>query len=95
MYHLLIYDLVADHVERRGPFRAEHLGLANEAHERGEILLAGAHGDPIEGATFVFTVDDPAVAERFVENDPYLKAGLVTHWRVVPWHVVVGGGTSA
>ena len=91
MYYLLISDLVADHVARRGPFRPEHLRRAHDAHERGELLLAGAHGDPIEGATFVFTVDDPAIVERFVQHDPYLQAGLVTTWRVVPWQVVVGG----
>lgn len=95
MYSILFYDLVDDYVERRGQFRAEHLGLANEAHERGEILLAGAHGDPIDGATLVFTVDDPAVAERFAKNDPYVKNGLVTNWWVVPWHVVVGGASNA
>jgi uncharacterized protein YciI len=95
MYYILFYDLVDDYVERRGQFRAEHLGLANEALERGELLLAGAHGEPIDGATLVFTVDDPAIVERFAQNDPYVKNGLVTSWRVVPWHVVVGGGSSA
>ena len=94
MYYILFYEFVDNYVERRTPFRAEHLGLANEALSRGELLLAGAHGDPIDGATLVFTVDDPAVVERFAKNDPYVKNGLVTSWRVVPWHVVVGG-TSA
>jgi hypothetical protein len=29
-------------------------------------------------------------AEDFARNDPYVKAGLVTAWRVRQWNVVVG-----
>ena len=43
---MLIYELVDDYLERRAALRAEHLGLARAAHERGELLLAGALADP-------------------------------------------------
>ncbi len=33
-------------------------------------------------------VDDPALVEEFVTEDPYNKAGLVKEWRVEPWTVV-------
>jgi hypothetical protein len=39
MYYLLIYDVIPDYVESRVPFRAEHLALAQSAHERGDRLL--------------------------------------------------------
>jgi uncharacterized protein len=42
----------------------------------------------------VFQGDDPSVAERFAKNDPYVKNGLVTRWRVRPWTVVIGGDSS-
>jgi hypothetical protein len=31
------------------------------------------------------------VAERFAENDPYVKQGLVKNWKVRQWAVVIGG----
>jgi uncharacterized protein YciI len=97
-YWLLLYDVVPDYVERRAPLREEHLHLAREAHERGELALAGAFGDAfdaptphIEGAAIVFRGNDRSVAERFACEDPYVKNGLVTRWRVYEWKVVVGG----
>ncbi len=97
-YWLLLYDVVPDYVERRAPLREEHLRLAREAHERGELALAGAFGDgfdaaapQVEGAAIVFRGNDRTVAERFAREDPYVKNGLVTRWRVCEWKVVVGG----
>jgi uncharacterized protein YciI len=90
MYYLLLYDVVDDYVERRAPFRQDHLALARAAHERGEIVIAGAFAEPADGAAFVFRAHDRAVPERFAESDPYVRNGLVTRWRVRPWTVVIG-----
>jgi uncharacterized protein YciI len=90
MYSLLFYDYVDDIVERRAPFRQEHLALARETHERGDLLMAGALVEPVDGAVFVFTTDDRSVVEGFVAKDPYVREGLVTSWRVRPWNVVLG-----
>lgn len=90
MYWLLLYDVVDDYVERRSEFRAEHLGLAQAAAERGELLLGGALADPADGAVLVFRADTAAVAEEFARADPYVANGLVTDWRVRSWSVVVG-----
>jgi len=89
MHHLLFYDYVADMAERRSPYREEHLRLAREAASRGELLLAGALADPIDGAVLVFSSESPATVERFVAGDPYVRAGLVTAWRIRRWQVVV------
>ena len=59
--------------------------------ERGEIVMAGALGDPPDGALLVFRVSDSTVVERFARNDPYVTNGLITNWKVRPWNVVVGG----
>lgn len=90
-YFALIYDLVPDYVDRRGAFREEHLGMARDHHARGELILAGALADPVDGALLVFKGVDASTAERFAEADPYVRNGLVTRWRVRPWTVVVGG----
>ncbi|MDE3199646.1 MAG: YciI family protein [Acidobacteriota bacterium] len=94
MHYLLIYDLADDYLARRGEFRAEHLSMAWEASERGELLLGGAMGDPLDGAMLLFQSDSPAVAESFAQRDPYVLNGLVKAWRVRPWTTVVGSGAA-
>jgi uncharacterized protein len=89
VYHVLLYDVVDDYLTRRVPLREAHLRLVREAHGRGELALAGAYGDPVEGALLVFPSSEPAVVERFVASDPYVREGLVTRWRVLPWHEVL------
>jgi uncharacterized protein len=90
MFWMLIYDLVDDYVERRAALRSEHLELATAAHARGELVMAGALADPVDQAFLVFRADDAVVVEAFVDQDPYVKHGLVEQWRVRPWTVVIG-----
>jgi uncharacterized protein YciI len=94
-WYLLMYDVVPDYVERRVPLREAHLALIRAAHARGELVLAGAHDDPtdgaFDGAVLVFRVDDRDVVQRFVDADPYVQHGIVTRSRIRRWNVVVGG----
>jgi uncharacterized protein YciI len=85
----LFYDLVDDYLERRTALREDHLALAREAHERGELLLAGAMSEPYDQALLVWSTDDAAVVEAFAKADPYVVNGLVKSWRVRTWNVVV------
>lgn len=87
---LLSYELAPDYLARRGQFRDEHLALAWAATDRGELLLAGAAGDPVDGAVLLFEADDASAAERFARNDLYVANGLVTRWQVRPWATVAG-----
>jgi hypothetical protein len=89
-YFALIYSVVDGFVSRRTKFREEHLRLVGEANRRGELLLAGALGDPADRALLVFRAQDRSIAENFALNDPYVINGLVTRWEVQPWAVVVG-----
>jgi uncharacterized protein YciI len=91
MYLLLMYEVVDDYIERRAPLRSEHLALANAAHERGDLALAGALADPADRAVLAFSTEDRAVVEAFVAADPYVREGLVTSWEIRPWNVVIGG----
>jgi len=87
-YFVLTYDVVDDFHARRAEFRQEHLRLVRDAHERGDLTLAGALGDPPDAALLVFHAPSSSVAEDFARNDPYVINGLVTRWRVRPWSVV-------
>jgi uncharacterized protein YciI len=93
-YYALFYDVVDDYVARRALYREEHLQLARAAHERGELVLAGALAEPIDGALLVFRAPERAVVEEFARHDPYVINGLVTNWKVRDWTVVIGNDPS-
>jgi hypothetical protein len=92
-YFALTYDVVEDFVNQRTPFRPAHLKEVRESHARGELIMAGALGEPA-GALLIFRAAERSVAEQFAKNDPYVKEGLVRSWKVRPWTVVVGQDPS-
>ena len=94
MHFLLLYQFVPDYLERRPLHRSEHLRLAWQAHERGELILAGALGEPTEAAVLLFEGENDAAARAFAAADPYVRAGLVTRWSVRPWTTVVGDSAA-
>ncbi|OZI32906.1 hypothetical protein CEG14_18680 [Bordetella genomosp. 1] len=94
MHFLLIYQVRPDYVTRRAEYRAEHLALAQQAVQRGELVLGGALADPVDGAVLLFQGEGPEAAEAFARADPYVRHGLVTQWQVRRWTTVVGPAAS-
>lgn len=94
MHYLLIYTTAPDYLERRGAYRAEHLALAWASHSRGELILGGVLGEPIDMSVLFFQGESPAAAEAFARADPYVLNGIVTRWVVRPWLTVVGEGAA-
>jgi uncharacterized protein len=90
MHYLLIYELSTDYLERRGEFRDEHLKMAWDAHEKGDLILGGALQEPADRAFLLFEGDSPKAAENSAKSDPYVKNGLIENWKVRPWMTVVG-----
>ncbi len=88
MHYLLMYDVVDDYVAKRAPFREEHLALAGQSVEDGELLLGGALAEPVDGAVLLFR--SQAAAEAFANADPYVRHGLITKWTVRQWNTVAG-----
>jgi len=93
-HYLLFYDVSEDYVAKRATLRKAHLEKAWAAHARGELLLAGALADPVDGAVLLFKGDSPDVPERFAKADPYVVSGLVTRWRIREWTTVAGEGAA-
>ena len=94
MHYLLFYEVGEDYVSRRAKFRVEHLEKASKASERGELVLAGALANPVDGAVLLFTGDSPEVAEKFARADPYVVNGVVKRWYVREWTTVAGQGAA-
>jgi uncharacterized protein YciI len=90
MHFLLFYEAGPDYLDRRPQFRGQHLRHAWAAHERGELIVAGALAEPVDGAVLMFAGEDKSVAEQFAQSDPYVTNGLVARWHVREWTTVVG-----
>jgi uncharacterized protein YciI len=87
-HFVLHYDYVPDIVERRAPFRPDHLSLYRAWREDGRLVMGGAVGDPPHGALIVFDVESADEVEEFASADPYVLNGLVTARRIETWAVV-------
>ena len=94
VHFLLMYQFVPDYLQRRPLHRSQHLRLAWEAHDRGELVLAGALAEPADAAVLLFEGESDAAARAFAAADPYVRAGLVTQWSVRPWTTVVGDAAA-
>src|SRR5262245_12713121 len=94
MHFLLFYTYVPNVLERRPQFRSAHLAHARAAIARGELKLAGAFAEPVDGAALFFSADSKKVVEAFATHDPYVTGGLVTKWTVREWTTVVGEGAA-
>jgi uncharacterized protein YciI len=73
-----------DALERRTPFRQEHLAGLQRQKDEGVLLTLG----PTEGSTHVFgiyEVEDRSVVEALVKNDIYWRQGIWTAVEVYPW----------
>ncbi len=90
MYYILFYNTVDNYIEKRAPFREEHLDYARQAQAAGNLFMAGAPANPSDGAVLLFKGGKPAVAENFAKHDPYVREGIVTSWLVRPLTVVIG-----
>jgi uncharacterized protein YciI len=85
---ILFYEYVRDVLERRAPYREEHLERIHAARADGRIVMAGALGNPPHGAVLVFGDIEREQVEAFARDDPYVQSGLVTDWRIESLNVV-------
>jgi uncharacterized protein YciI len=73
-----------DALERRTPFREEHLAGLRRQKEEGVLLTLG----PTEGSTHVFGIYEAVsreAVEALVKNDVYWRNGIWTAVEVYPW----------
>jgi len=89
-HFLLFYNGAPDYLDRRPLYRDAHLAHAWVAAERGDLVVAGALADPVDGAVLMFQGQDASVAEEFARADPYVLNGLIARWHVREWTTVVG-----
>jgi uncharacterized protein YciI len=73
-----------DALDRRSPYRDEHLAGLRSQKEEGLLVTLG----PTEGSTHVFGIyeaADQATVESLVKNDVYWRNGIWTAVEIHPW----------
>lgn len=71
-------------LQKRAPFREEHLAGLRRQKEEGVLLTIG----PTEGSTHVFGLyeaESQAEVEGLVKNDIYWRQGIWTAVEIYPW----------
>jgi uncharacterized protein YciI len=74
----------ADALEKRAPYREEHLEGLQRQKDAGLLITLG----PTEGSTHVFGIyeaDSQAQVEELLHNDVYWRNGIWTELTVYPW----------
>ncbi|MCH2565590.1 MAG: YciI family protein [Prochlorococcus sp. ALOHA_A2.0_51] len=71
-------------LEKRSPFREEHLNRLTTLKKQGILITLG----PTEGSTHVFGIFEAVsldVVRKLLEQDVYWKEGIWTSLEVYPW----------
>ena len=71
-------------LDRRGPYRQEHLEGLQRQKDDGLLITLG----PTEGSTHVFGIyeaESQEQVEKLLHNDIYWREGIWTEIRVHPW----------
>jgi uncharacterized protein YciI len=74
----------ADALQKRAPYREEHLAGLQRQKDAGLLITLG----PTEGSTHVFGIyeaDSQAQVEELLHNDVYWLNGIWTELTVYPW----------
>ncbi|KAF0718842.1 Aste57867_1440 [Aphanomyces stellatus] len=90
---MLRYNYVDGMLEKRDPFRKDHLSHIERLAKAGDdsdvkMIMAGAFADPVDGAAFVLEAANAQQVEAFAKKDPYVINNLVTKFDVRVWNVV-------
>ena len=74
----------SDALEKRTPFREEHLARLQSLKQQGTLITLG----PTEWSTHVFGIfeaQEQSVVRDLVEADVYWREGIWTEFEVYPW----------
>ena len=87
-WFVLFYDFCENQTEKRKPYREAHIAYADKAQNAGILQMAGPFEDNFDGAIIIFKCKDIKTVEAHAKDDPYVKNGIVTSWKVRPWKLV-------
>lgn len=65
-------------------YRAEHLKRLEVLEEEGRLILAGPFTDK-SGSLIVMEAGSKEEVEAFMEEDPYVREGVFSHYEIRPF----------
>jgi len=74
-------------LEKRTPYRADHLEGLKSQKESGLLVALGPTVDNTK-VFGIYEAEDEATVRRLVEDDPYWKNGIWTDYKVYAWNQV-------
>jgi len=89
-HFLLFYTTTEKYLAERGIWRPEHFVHAWKASREGGLVVGGALEPQENMCVVMFEAESKQAAEDFARNDPYVREGLISDWRVVEWFTVAG-----
>lgn len=88
---VVTYQYIPGMVERRTPYRQDHLAWLRGRAEEGRMILAGATLDPVDTAVLIVRGEDVHAVRRMLLDDPYAAANLIVGVTVRPIGLAIGG----
>jgi uncharacterized protein YciI len=86
--YVVLYASADDVVHRAPPHFPAHKERLDAFHDRGDLLLVGAFGDPQEeGSMAVFRTRE--AAEEFVAGDPFVLNGVIRSHEIRDWNEIL------
>ncbi|HUY96393.1 MAG TPA: YciI family protein [Verrucomicrobiae bacterium] len=65
---------------------AAHMARSQTFHDEGKLLMGGAFLDHLDELVSTMAVlTSRAVAEDYVEDDPFVRNGMVSTWAIREW----------
>merc|ERR1719499_2765145 len=80
-HKVVFYDYVEDILEKRGPYRADHIAMFLRLKGEGKLVIGGAFDNPTDSAILVMSGVTNEEIEQFIHSDPYYINGLIKGYR--------------
>jgi uncharacterized protein YciI len=90
MHWILLYSFSDSYRARREEVQPRHLVHVHDAFDSGLLIIGGSLAEPADGAVVVFESPDESAVKRWVEEDPYVREGLVMSWVIRRWNAGIG-----
>ena len=88
MKYVVLYESADDVLTTAPVHYPAHTDRLDDFHRRGEILMVGTFGDPVnEGSMAIFPTRE--AAESFVAEDPFVVNGVVKSYQIREWNEVL------
>jgi uncharacterized protein YciI len=85
MKYVVFYESADEVAAKAQAHFAAHRALWAQYVEHGELLMIGTFANPQQDGSMAVSTTRQA-AEHFVDDDPFVRHGVVRSWRILEWN---------